>query len=87
MITDVLERSDSITNRCCAKGALGLGLNSEAWEAGKIEALIKTDLPKYLTPEEAKNVGWALFRLGKYGADLVSAVDHDLKMRDAKEMR
>ena len=61
-----------------ALGTMGLHLSSEAWKHGEIEPLVKCELPREMTPQQAKDLGWALFWLGKYGLELMDAEDHEI---------
>jgi hypothetical protein len=86
-INDVHQRADRLLDRNGIEdGVLELGINSKAWADGNIEAMIKTNIPQYLTTDQAKHLGWALYWLGRHGASLEEAVEHTMTSDDAKEL-
>lgn len=86
-INDVQERAERLLDRNgIADNTLELGVNSKAWEKGVLEVVVRTQIPEYLTCEEAKHLGWALYWMGRHGGSLEEAIEHNFTSDDAKEL-
>lgn len=72
-----VKTSRVITDRN-VEGTMGLYVSSAAWRDGKISLRVMTKLPEKLTCDEAKEIGWALYMLGKYGNELSSDDEHEI---------
>jgi hypothetical protein len=51
-----------------------------------LEVVVKARIPEYLTCEEAKHLGWALYWMGRHGGSLEEAIEHTMTSDDAKEL-
>lgn len=77
-IRDVATRAKRVISDRNAEGKVGLSISSQAWSRGEIKPVVVTDIPHVLSPAEAKEIGWTLYRLGVYGTELVTDNDHEI---------
>ena len=69
-LKSIARRATKVVADQGATGKMAVYLSGEAWAEGRVDAWVKTDIPEHLTPQEAKQLGWALFTLGKCAIDL-----------------
>lgn len=81
-VIELAKRAEKVVTEQHVEGKVGLFASSDAWSAGRVELKVVTDIPAVITPAEAKQIGWALFMLGKYGLELNSDRDHDIDDED-----
>lgn len=77
-IKELSRKADKVVVDRGVQGKVGLHMSSEAWDEGKIELVVMTSIPQQLTCDEAKELGWALYMLGKYGKELSNEYSHEL---------
>ena len=68
-LIEVADRAETVKSASKTQGLLELSVTSDAWHKGEIELQVLSDIPEVMSPAQAREMGWALYRLGKLGCE------------------